>query len=370
MPDLRLMNLDKTFPGGVQAVVKFNIEIEHGEFIVLVGPSGCGKTTVLRMIAGLETITEGNMYLADERLNDVAAADRDISMVFQNYALYGHMSAYQNMGFSQTIRHEDSNIIHEKVMKAADIVELKDQLNRFPKNLSGGQRQRVALGRSIVSSASIILMDEPLSNLDAKLRVQARRELIKLHHQLGNTFIYVTHDQTEAMTMADRVVVMDNGRVQQIGTPANVYHWPENLFVGGFIGSPPMNFVQGKIEDGQFIAPGMDLKIPQKLLENIGSHLNDKHQNDGIIMGIRPEHFTTEPGDASELITAEVSTSEFLGDHSLVYIQIGEFEYVANLKQNITQSMGDSIEVYLDMNRVHFFDPETEKRIRREGGIS
>ena len=363
MRELILSNIDKIYPGGVQAVYDFNIEIEHGELIVLVGPSGCGKTTVLRMIAGLETITAGDMYLAGERINDVAPADRDISMVFQNYALYGHMSVYQNMGFSQTIRHEDSDVIHEKVMQAAEIVELKEQLNRFPKNLSGGQRQRVALGRAIVSAASIILMDEPLSNLDAKLRVQARRELIQLHRQLGNTFIYVTHDQTEAMTMADRIVVMAGGRVQQIGTPSEVYHWPEDLFVGGFIGSPPMNFIQGKIRDGRFIAPGVNLGIPVELMDTLGSQ-----RYEDIILGIRPEHFGTDPREFAQSVHAEVTHSGFLGDHSLVYLQIGESDVVASLKQNYTESIGKSAEFYIDMKRVHFFDPQSEKRIRQEGG--
>ena len=362
MRELTLSNIDKIYPGGVQAVYDFNIEIEHGEFIVLVGPSGCGKTTVLRMIAGLETITAGDMYLGGERINDVAPADRDISMVFQNYALYGHLTVYQNMGFSQTIRHEDSDVIHEEIMRAADIVELKGQLNRFPKNLSGGQRQRVALGRAIVSLANVFLMDEPLSNLDAKLRVQARRELIKLHRQLGNTLIYVTHDQTEAMTMADRIVVMADGRVQQIGTPSEVYHWPEDLFVAGFIGSPPMNFIQGKIRDGRFTAPGVNLGIPVELLDTLGSQ-----QYDDIILGVRPEHFSIDPQGYTEGVHAQVVASEFLGSHSLVYLHIGESDYIASLKQDYSEFIGKPAEFYIDMKRVHFFDPESEKRIRQEG---
>ena len=359
MRELKLSNIDKIYPGGVQAVYGFNIEIEHGEFIVLVGPSGCGKTTVLRMIAGLEAITAGDMYLAGKRINDVAPADRDISMVFQNYALYGHMSVYQNMGFSQTIRHEDEDVIHEKVMKVADIVELKGQLNRFPRNLSGGQRQRVALGRAIVSSASLILMDEPLSNLDAKLRVQARRELIQLHRRLGNTFVYVTHDQMEAMTMADRIVVMSGGRVQQIGTPAEIYQWPENLFVGGFIGSPPMNFVKGKIRDGRFIAPGLNLGIPVELLDPLSSQ-----QYEDVILGVRPEYFGTDPQEYTESVHAEVVASEFLGDRSLVFLRIGESDFVVSLEQNYSEYIGKSVEFSIDMKRAHFFDPISEKRIR------
>ncbi|RMF01637.1 MAG: ATP-binding cassette domain-containing protein, partial [Chloroflexi bacterium] len=312
MAELVLKNVNKIYPGGVQAVFDFNIEVEHGEFIVFVGPSGCGKSTVLRMIAGLEQITSGDMILSGERINDIAPADRDISMVFQNYALYGHMSVYQNMAFSQTVQHKDVYETHNKVMKAADVVELKGQLNRYPSNLSGGQRQRVALGRSIVSSANVILMDEPLSNLDAKLRAQSRRELTKLHKQLDSTIIYVTHDQTEAMTMASRIVIMNAGRVQQIGTPAEVYNWPANLFVGGFIGSPPMNFISGQIKDGRFVAPGVNLGVPEELLDGVGSH-----NYDNIILGIRAEHFSTEPNGALETISAEVIDCEFLGNHLL-----------------------------------------------------
>lgn len=363
MADLKLINIDKVYPGGFQAVYDFNINVAYGEFIVLVGPSGCGKSTVLRMIAGLETITAGDMIIGDERINDVAPADRDISMVFQNYALYGHMSVYQNLGFSQTIRHESKDVIHQKVMKASGIVQLDDQLNRYPKNLSGGQRQRVALGRTIVSLASIILMDEPLSNLDAKLRVQSRRELGKLHQDLGSTFIYVTHDQVEAMTMADRIVVMDVGRVQQIGTPAEVYHWPENIFVGGFIGTPPMNFVTGRLEGGRFRAPGMDLAVPPDLMDVVGTY-----SNENIVLGVRAEHFNTDPKDSFEAVNAVVTKSEYLGDHSMVELQIGDIPFVASLKKDCSDLVGESTEVYIDMTRVHFFDAESEKRIRKEEG--
>jgi multiple sugar transport system ATP-binding protein len=363
MSELILKNINKIYPGGIQAVYDFNIEVEHGEFIILVGPSGCGKSTVLRMIAGLEKITDGDMILSGQRINDIAPADRDISMVFQNYALYGHMSVYQNMGFSQIIRHEKSDVIHEKVMHAADVVQLQGQLNRYPKNLSGGQRQRVALGRSIVSLANIILMDEPLSNLDAKLRVQSRRELATLHQQLGNTFIYVTHDQTEAMTMASRIVVMSEGRVQQIGTPAEVYHWPENVFVGGFIGSPPMNFIEGQIENGRFIATGMNLAVPPALLSKVSNHSTNR-----VLLGIRAEHFSVEPTESSEVVQVEVTNSEFLGYHSLLFFEIANTSFVAKLRKNFNHLVGRSVELYIDMDRVHFFDPVSEKRIRLEGG--
>lgn len=365
MADLRLVDVDKIYPGGVQAVYDFNIHVEHGEFIVLVGPSGCGKSTVLRMIAGLESISAGDMYLGDDRINDVAPADRDISMVFQNYALYGHMSVYQNMGFSQTIRHEDRDVIHRKVMTAAEVVQLKDQLNRYPRNLSGGQRQRVALGRSIVSLASIILMDEPLSNLDAKLRVQSRRELAKLHEELGSTFVYVTHDQVEAMTMADRIVVMNVGRVQQIGTPEEVYHWPENIFVGGFIGTPPMNFITGNVENGRFEAPGMDLPVPAEL-----SFVVDQYSDESVVLGIRAEQFNAVQNDGFVPVTVEIVKSEYLGNHSLVQLRIGNVPFVANLTEDFSDFVGKSTEIYIDMKHVHFFDAETEKRIRPEGNES
>lgn len=362
MPELNLSHIKKIYPGGVQAVYDFNIEIEHGEFIVLVGPSGCGKTTVLRMIAGLESITDGDMFLNGVRINGVAPADRDISMVFQNYALYGHMSVYENIGFGLTIRHENSDMIHEKVMQAAEIVELKNELNRFPRNLSGGQRQRVALGRSVVNDASIVLMDEPLSNLDAKLRIQSRRELIKLHQQLGNTIIYVTHDQTEAITMADRIVIMKGGLVQQIDTPKIVYQQPENIFVAGFIGDPSMNFVKGRIADGKFFTSGFEWEIPQEKFAHIKKRLYDN-----IIMGIRPEHLTMEPGRFSQKITAKILTREYLGGRTLLFLQLSEIELVANIKKTIEKSMDDFIDIYMDMDCVHFFDPETENRIRQEG---
>lgn len=363
MHELVLKNIDKIYPGGVQAVYGFNIEIEHGEFIVLVGPSGCGKSTVLRMIAGLEEITAGDMFLKGKRINNVAPADRDISMVFQNYALYGHMSVYQNMGFSRTIRHEAIDILHEKVMEAASVVQLEEQLNRYPKNLSGGQRQRVALGRSIVSSANVILMDEPLSNLDAKLRVESRRALTKLQKQLDNTFVYVTHDQTEAMTMATQIVVMNEGRVQQIGTPYEVYHWPENVFVGGFIGSPPMNFINGQIENGRFVTANLDLAIPQKPLEAV-----DSFSGDEVILGVRAEHFMTGPGNGRERVQAEITSSEYLGNHALLNLQVGESNCIANLSLDRVGIDVNASEFYIDMNSAHFFDAKTEIRIRLEGG--
>lgn len=361
MYELVLKNIDKVYPGGVQAVYDFNIEIEHGEFVVMVGPSGCGKSTVLRMIAGLEEITAGDMLLKGERVNNVAPSDRDISMVFQNYALYGHMSVYQNMGFSRTIRHEALDTLHEKVMEAASVVQLEEQLNRYPKNLSGGQRQRVALGRSVVSSANVILMDEPLSNLDAKLRVESRRALTKLHQQLDNTFVYVTHDQTEALTMATRIVVMNHGRAQQIGTPYDVYHWPENMFVGGFIGSPPINFIHGRIENERFVTDILDFAIPKKLLATL-----DSYDSNEVVLGIRPEHFSSWPAEGHERVAANVVSTEYLGNHALLYFQVGDASCIANLRLNRIGVDVNPSELYIDMKSAHFFDPKTEKRIRSQ----
>jgi len=363
MQELKLVNINKIYSGKVQAVYDFNLDVPYGEFVVFVGPSGCGKSTILRMIAGLEDITSGDMYIGSERVNNVAPADRDISMVFQNYALYGHMSVYENIGFSLTIRHESADVRHEKVMEAAEIVGLKDTLNRFPRNISGGQRQRVAMGRSIVSDASIILMDEPLSNLDAKLRVQSRRALLKLHQQLKNTFIYVTHDQTEAMTLADRIVVMNDGRLQQVGTPLEVYSKPANIFVAGFIGTPAMNFIDGQIKDSHFIAPGIDLTLSPEQLAS----LNGYHGKD-IVLGIRPEHCTLTPnGTSGDRISGEIYIKEYLGNYTLFHLDIGgKTYYAARLKAHISKTLGDSLEIYPDVSNAHFFDTNTGERLQLE----
>ena len=363
MQELKLVNINKIYSGKVQAVYDFNLDVPYGEFVVFVGPSGCGKSTVLRMIAGLEDITSGDMYIGSERVNNVAPADRDISMVFQNYALYGHMSVYENIGFSLTIRHENADVRHEKVMEAAEIVDLKETLNRYPRNISGGQRQRVAMGRSIVSQASIILMDEPLSNLDAKLRVQSRRALLKLHQQLKNTFIYVTHDQTEAMTLADRIVVMNDGRLQQIGTPLEVYLKPKNIFVAGFIGTPAMNFIDGRIEDKRFIAPGLNLSLPSELLEGLNGHDGKE-----IVLGIRPEHCTLTPNERSGgRVSGEIYIKEYLGNYALFYLDIGgTTHYAARLTENISKTLGDSLDIYPDMSHAHFFDANTGERLQLE----
>ena len=261
MASLTLKNINKIYDNNVQAVFDFNIDIKDGEFIVLVGPSGCGKSTTLRMIAGLEDISSGQLIIDGKDVTQVPAKDRDIAMVFQNYALYGHMTIYENMAFSLTLRKENPNVIHEKVLAAAEILGLTDQLNKKPKQLSGGQRQRVAMGRAIVRTPKVFLFDEPLSNLDAKLRGATRREILLLHKGLGTTMIYVTHDQTEALTLADRIVCMSMGYVQQIGTPLELYDTPANIFVASFIGLPPMNFFDGRIENGSFVCNSFSAPI-------------------------------------------------------------------------------------------------------------
>lgn len=363
MQELKLVNINKIYPGGVQAVFDFNLEVPYGEFVVFVGPSGCGKSTVLRMLAGLEEITNGDMYIGSERVNNVAPADRDISMVFQNYALYGHMSVYDNIGFSLTVRHEDEDIRHERVMASAEIVDLKAELNRFPRNISGGQRQRVAMGRTIVSDSSIILMDEPLSNLDAKLRVQSRRRLLKLHQQLQNTFIYVTHDQTEAMTLADRIVIMNSGRLQQVGTPLEVYSKPANLFVAGFMGMPAMNFIDGQIVGDRFVAQGIDLKLTPKKLAGLNSY-----NNKNIVLGIRPEHCTLTPNESSGgKVRGEISIKEYLGNYTLLHLDIGgSATYGARIADYISSAAGESLDIYPDMSHAHFFDVDTSERLHVE----
>lgn len=363
MADLELKNINKIYPEGFQAVYDCNIDIKNGEFIVLVGPSGCGKSTLLRMIAGLEEITSGDMLLDGKRINDTAPSDRDIAMVFQNYALYGNMTVYENMGLSLTVRHENTDKIHKKVMKAADIADLKSYLNRKPNNLSGGQRQRVALGRSIVRDATIFLMDEPLSNLDAKLRTSTRKEIVALHNKLNKTFIYVTHDQIEAMTMADRVVILNKGKVQQIATPSELYLSPENIFVGGFIGSPPMNFMKGHIDGNRFVNESFNVKIPEDKMKILTDYIGKE-----IILGIRPEHFSNEPVSlkkySDSVVDCVVDVVEFLGADMLIHFKLREKKLVSKIRARQSYSYGDNIRLAVKMDEVHFFDAETESRIR------
>lgn len=365
MAELRLENIQKTYDKNVVAVDDFNLNITDKEFIVFVGPSGCGKSTTLRMIAGLEEISEGELYINDKKMNDVAPKDRDIAMVFQNYALYPHMNVYDNMAFGLKLRKFKKEDITDRVNNAADILGLEGYLDRKPKALSGGQRQRVALGRAIVRDAKVFLMDEPLSNLDAKLRVQMRAEIQKLHRRLKTTTIYVTHDQTEAMTMATRLVVMKDGFIQQVGAPKDVYESPDNVFVGGFIGSPSMNFFTGKLTDGYFEMEDIKIQVPEGKMKTLrGQGYVDKE----ITLGIRPEDIHDEPAfleaSPNTKINAEIDVAELMGAESYLYSKVKEQDFVARVDSRSDISGESTIELGFDMNNVHFFDHETELRIK------
>ena len=367
MVELNLKNIYKKYPNSEHySVEDFNLEIQDKEFIVFVGPSGCGKSTTLRMIAGLEDITEGECSIDGRVVNDVAPKDRDIAMVFQNYALYPHMTVYDNMAFGLKLRKYSKDDIDKRVQEAAEILGLKEFLDRKPADLSGGQRQRVAMGRAIVRDAKVFLMDEPLSNLDAKLRVSMRAEIAKIHRRIGATTIYVTHDQTEAMTMADRIVIMKDGFVQQIGTPQEVYNTPNNVFVAGFIGSPAMNFFTVTLKDGVITnGKGLSLQLPEakkKLLEEKG------YEGKELIFGIRPEDIKgsqiaidTYP---SSSVKAEVVVSELLGAETMLYTRVDDTEFVSKVDARDFHSPGETVELAFDLNKSHFFDKETEQVIR------
>ena len=349
------------------SVTDFNLEIIDKEFIVFVGPSGCGKSTTLRMIAGLEDITSGELYIGDRLVNDVEPKDRDIAMVFQNYALYPHMTVYDNMAFGLKIRKTPKNEIDKAVKNAAEILGLAHYLDRKPSALSGGERQRVALGRAIVRDAQVFLMDEPLSNLDAKLRVAMRAEITKLHHRLATTTIYVTHDQTEAMTMADRIVIMKDGFIQQIGTPAEVYNTPVNVFVAGFIGSPAMNFFNVRLNETGCITSegGLQIKLPEgkfKMLSDLGYVGKD------IIFGIRPEDIHNEElvlsSNPEAIVKSEVVVSELLGAETMLYSKVGNQEFISRVGVSETYTLGQTIDLSFNVNKAHFFDVETQNVIK------
>ena len=358
---LVLENISKIYDNNVSAVSDFNLQVNDEEFIVFVGPSGCGKSTTLRMIAGLEDISSGNFYIDDKRMNDTAPKDRDIAMVFQNYALYPHMTVYDNMAFGLKLRKFSKQEIDKRVHNAAGILGLEPYLTRKPKALSGGQRQRVALGRAIVRDAKLFLMDEPLSNLDSKLRVQMRAEIAKLHLRLKTTTIYVTHDQTEAMTMASRIVVMKDGLIQQIGTPKEVYDKPDNVFVGGFIGSPSMNFFEGKAVNGHFIIGETSMKIPTAYAALL---VEQGYENKELILGIRPEHITTESSVNSVNLRTKVDVSELTGAELMVYSNIEGQEFIARIDSSSQVQPGDEIELSFNFERAHFFDKESELRLK------
>ena len=358
MAELSLQHLEKVYDNNVQAVYDFNLDVKDGELIVLVGPSGCGKSTTLRMVAGLEDITRGKMLLNGKDVTDAPAKDRDIAMVFQNYALYGHMTIYENMAFSLTLRKEDPNVIHKKVLAAAEVLGLTEQLNKKPAQLSGGQRQRVAMGRSIVRNPKLFLFDEPLSNLDAKLRSATRREILLLHKRLNATMLYVTHDQTEALTLADRIVCMSMGHVQQIGTPLELYDAPANLFVASFIGLPPMNFFDGKVEGDKLVTNQFALQLSaqeQKLLAG--------YQGKEVVLGVRPEN--TAVGTDFQL---KVTSNENLGMNTLVHGHVGgegQGERITcKLAGWCDYKPGDVVGI--SITRRHFFDKETTNAIRME----
>lgn len=368
MATLLLKDLNKVYPNGVQAVFDFNLEIKDKEFIVLVGPSGCGKSTTLRMIAGLEDITSGELYIDDVLVNDQAPKDRNIAMVFQSYALYPHMTVYDNMAFGLKLRKMPKHEIEEKVNDAAEILGLKEYLKRKPAALSGGQRQRVALGRAIVRNAKVFLMDEPLSNLDAKLRVQMRGELIKLHKNIETTTVYVTHDQIEAMTMADRIVVMNDGYVQQVDSPKDIYDTPVNKFVAGFIGTPPMNFIETVVnKKGEFRVNNQTLQLPKEQLKVVEDfHLVDEP----IIVGIRPEDIYE--GDKEKFPTTtldiEVDVAELLGSETNIYMTLNDSNVCAVVDARAGIQIGDKMKMSFDPAKMHFFDVETELRLRYEKG--
>ena len=368
MASISLEHIKKIYPGNVEVINDLNLEIKDKEFIILVGPSGCGKSTTLRMIAGLEEISGGTLRIGDRVVNDVAPKDRDIAMVFQSYALYPHMTVYKNMAFALTLRKVPKDEIERKVHEAAKLLDIEHLLNRKPKALSGGQRQRVALGRAMVRNPAVFLLDEPLSNLDAKLRTQMRTEISKLHKKLGTTFVYVTHDQTEAMTMGDRICVMKDGVIQQFDTPQNLYTSPCNLFVAGFIGSPQMNFIDATLSrSGDEYAinfSGFSIPIPAGKTVNVDlSNYIDKN----VIVGVRPEDFHTEDiflnTSKESTISADIDIAELMGAEIYLYMQCKDQRLTARVPARTQAASGDHINIAIDTNKIHLFDKDTEKVI-------
>jgi multiple sugar transport system ATP-binding protein len=353
--------------GDVVAVDDLDLEIRDGEFMVLVGPSGCGKTTSLRMIAGLEEITEGTLRIGDRVVNDVAPKDRDIAMVFQSYALYPHMTVRDNLAFGLKLRKVPRDQIEKRVQQAAAILDLGAYLDRKPKELSGGQRQRVALGRAIVREPAVFLMDEPLSNLDAKLRVQTRAEIARLHQRLKTTVVYVTHDQVEAMTMGQRIAVMSQAKLQQVGVPQELYDHPINQFVAGFIGSPAMNFVEttvtGSGEAATLEAPGMSIPLPARFRASVGPTSGRR-----VIAGFRPEHLDIgEPGPNVAALPARADVVEYLGNEELLHVDIGGADLVAVVSAAHRVRPGDQLTLVLPLEKLHLFDPESGLSLARDG---
>ena len=369
MASISFRKLYKEYPGNVTAVKDFNLEVKDKEFVVFVGPSGCGKSTTLRMIAGLEDITEGEIYIEDKLINDIPPKDRDIAMVFQSYALYPHMTVFDNMAFALKLKKVTKSEIDERVRAAARILDIENLLKRKPKALSGGQRQRVALGRAIVRDAKVFLMDEPLSNLDAKLRVQTRTEIIKLHQKLQTTFIYVTHDQTEAMTMGDKIVVMKDGVIQQVDRPMNIYNSPKNMFVAGFIGSPQMNFIEVNVIEKEdhivrLMFQGYEIKLP----EFESKIMKDKnYMGKSLILGIRPEDVgirnIIDESLTQDGIEAVVDVAEMMGSDIFLYIKIGDIDIISRINSDILVESGEKIRVSFNIDKIHLFDKDTEESI-------
>ena len=368
MASLSLKHMYKKYPGGVVAVSDFCLEIKDKEFIVFVGPTGCGKSTTLRMIAGLEEITEGELFIGDKLVNDIAPKDRDIAMVFQNYALYPHMTVFENMSFGLKLRKTPKEEIKRRVEEAARILDITHLLDRRPKALSGGQKQRVALGRAIVRNPKVFLLDEPLSNLDAKLRAQMRTELTKIHKKVGTTFIYVTHDQVEAMTMASRIVVMKDGVIQQVDTPQKLYDNPANIFVAGFIGTPQMNFINSTlIKKGSdlYIKFGeYEMKLPAEKANEEGLQ---EYIGKDVIAGVRPEAIHDEPlylaNFPDSVFDVQVDVTELMGAEIYLYLTIDEQNLIARVSSRSTARAGDTVKIAIDPSRVHIFDRDTERCI-------
>ena len=373
MASLSLKHIYKKYPGGVTAVSDFCLDIKDKEFLIFVGPSGCGKSTTLRMIAGQEEISEGELFIGDTLVNDVAPKDRDIAMVFQNYALYPHMTVFENMAFGLKLRKIPKEEIKRRVEEAARILDINHLLERKPKALSGGQKQRVALGRAIVRNPMVFLLDEPLSNLDAKLRASMRTELTKIHKKVGTTFIYVTHDQTEAMTMASRIVVMKDGLIQQVDTPQNLYDYPVNTFVAGFIGTPQMNFINAKLikkENDLFVTFGEnELKLPPEKANNPALKEYIDHE---VVLGLRPECIHDEPmylaSMPENVIDVDIDVTELMGSEIFLYLRYkGQDEDTGNLIARVsprsTSRAGDTVKVAVDTSRLHIFDIDTERCI-------
>ena len=357
MGKLQFKNINKVYENGFHAVHNFDLEVEDGELIVFVGPSGCGKSTVLRMIAGLEKISDGDLILDDKVINKCPPVERDIAVVFQDYALYGNMSVYDNVGMSLRVRHEKDTVIYDKVQEASGILGLTSLLNRLPGQLSGGQKQRVALGRSVVRKPKVFLMDEPLSNLDAKLRTSTRVEIVKLQRDLKVTTIYVTHDQTEAMTMADRMVVLKDGIIQQVGTPKEIYYEPCNLFVAGFIGAPQMNFIAGRIAGNRFVFGPHALFLPEKIVDSLKEYSRKE-----LVLGIRPEQFSLSDAGSQNTIPGELENKEFLGNYYILYVRIGELLLACQIK-DIEDRFDKVVNIHFGMEHMYFFDQETTQLV-------